>query len=50
MAINEKGTFKSQRGGTEQISVKYQVPRPQNFELAGTSKTRVSYESLFIFQ
>ena len=48
--MNEKGMFKTQRGGTEQISIKYQVPWPQNFVLAGTSKTRVSYDSLSIFQ
>ena len=50
VAINENGTFKSQRGGTEQINVKYQVPWLQNFLLAGTSKNRVSYDSLSIFQ
>ena len=47
--LNEKGTFKSQRGGQEQIFVKPQVPWPQNYILSGTSKNRVSYDSLSIF-
>ena len=34
VAINQKGMFKSQWGGTEQISVKYQVPWPRKFVLA----------------
>ena len=50
MSLNEKGTFKAQRGGNEQTQVKYQVPCPQNHILAGTSKNRVSYDSLSIFQ
>ena len=48
--INEQGRFKSQRGGNEQINVKYQVPWPQNHVLSGTSKSRTSYDSLTIFQ
>ena len=48
--LNEKGTFKSQRGGQEQIFVKRQVPWPQNYILSGTAKNRVSYDSLSIFQ
>ena len=48
--INEQGMFKSQRGGNEQIRVKCQVPWPQNYVLAGTSKSRVTYDSLSTFQ
>ena len=31
--LNEKGTFKSQRGVQDQICVKHQVPWPQNYIL-----------------
>ena len=48
--INEQGGFKSQRGGNEQINVYYQVPFPQNNALAGTSKSRVTYDSISTFQ
>ena len=48
--MNEKGTFKSQRGGQEQITVKCQVPWPQNYILSCTAKNRVSYDSLSVFQ
>ena len=41
--LNEKGTFKSQRGGNEHIFVKRQIPWPQNYVLSGTAKNRVSY-------
>ena len=44
--INEQGMFKAQRGGNEQIHVKCQVPWPQNYVLAGTSKSRVTYDSI----
>ena len=47
--INEQGTFKSQRAGHDQIQVKCQVPWPQNYVLAGTSKSRVTYYSLSTF-
>ena len=50
ITLNDKGTFKSQRGGQEQIFVKLQVPWPQNYILSGTAKNRVSYDSLSIFQ
>ena len=48
--INEQGRFKSQRGGNEQINVKHQVQWSQNYVLAGTSKSRVTYDSLTTFQ
>ena len=48
--INDQGTYKSQPGGKEQIMVKNQVPWPQNHVLAGTSKNRVTYDSLSTFQ
>ena len=49
-SLNEKGTLKSQRGGGDQITVKCQVPWPQNFVVMGTSKNRVSYDNLSVFQ
>ena len=48
--LNEKGTFKSQRGGNEQIFVKRQVPWPQKCVLSGTDKNKVSYDSFTAFQ
>ena len=36
--LNEKGTFKSQKGGQEQIFIKRQVPWPQKYILSGTAK------------
>ena len=48
--VNEQGRFKSQLGGNEQIHVKHQVPWPQNYVLPGTSKSRVTYDSLTSFQ
>ena len=47
--INDQGMFKSQRGGKEQVMVKNQVPWLQNYVLAGTSKSRVTYDSLSTF-
>ena len=47
--INEQGMFKSQRGGKDHVLVKNQVPWPQNY-VKGTSKTRVTYDSLSTFQ
>ena len=48
--INEQGKFRSQRTNNDQITVKQQVPWPQNYVLAGTSKSRVTYDSLSTFQ
>ena len=42
--------FRSQRGGSDQIRVKYQIPWPQSFILTGTSKNRDRYDSLSILQ
>ena len=49
-ALNEQGKFKSQRGGKDQVTVKQQVPWPQNYVLAGTAKNRTTYDSLSVFQ
>ena len=49
-SLNERGMFKSQRGGNEQVSVKHKISWPQNHILAGTSKSRVTYNSLSTFQ
>ena len=48
--LNEQGKFKSQRGNNDQVTVKQQIPWPQNYILAGTSKSRVTYDSLSSFQ
>ena len=50
VSLNERGTFKSQRGGNENVTVKHKIPWPQNHILAGTSKSRVTYDSLSTFQ
>ena len=49
-SLNERGMFKSQRGGNEQVTVRHKIPWPQNHILAGTSKSRVTYDSLSTFQ
>ena len=49
-SLNEQSMFNSQRGGHEQVTVKHKVPWPQNHILAGTSKSRVTYDSLSTFQ
>ena len=46
----EKGKFKSQRGGSETIWVKNEISWPHNFVLSGSSKTRVTYDSLSLSQ
>ena len=46
----EKGKLKSQRGGSETVYVKREIPWPQNFILGGSTRTRVSYDSLSIGQ
>ena len=48
-SLNEQGMFKSQRGGQEQVTVKNKIPWPQNHILAGTFKSRVTYDSLSTF-
>ena len=48
--LNEQGKFKSQRGNNDQVTVKQQIPWPQNYILSGTSKSRVTYDSLSSFQ
>ena len=48
--LNEQGKFNSQRASNDQVTVKQQIPWPQNYILSGTSKTRVTYDSLSTFQ
>ena len=48
--INEQGKFKSQRGGSETVYVKKEVPWPHNFVLGGSKKSRVSYDALSLSQ
>ena len=44
--LNEAGKLKSQRGGSDTIFVKRQVPWPQNLVLGGNNKSRLSYDNL----
>ena len=48
--LNEKGTFKSQRGGTDTVWVKIRSQWPQNFILGGPNKNRVTYDNLSVFR
>ena len=50
LQLNGRGTCKSQRGGTDTVWVKRQTPWPQSFILGGPNKSRVSYDSLSVFQ
>ena len=49
-AAPEKGKLKSQRGGSETVFVKKEVPWPQNFILGGSTRARFNYDSLSISQ
>ena len=46
----KKVTLKSQRAYNDQVSIECKVPWPQNHVSAGSSKTRVTYDSLSTFQ
>ena len=48
--IQSSGRYKSQRGGSETVWVKKQVAWPQNHIRGGISKSRVSFDSLNVFQ
>ena len=51
--INERditGKFKSQRGGSDEVVVKYKVNWPHNQVLSGNTKNRPTYDSLSVFQ
>ena len=50
-AINMQGKFKSQRGGSsETVYCKREIPWPHNFILSGSSRSRISYDSLSMSQ
>ena len=49
-SLTDKGKFKSQRGGSETVWVKKEVPWPQNHILSGSNKSRISYDALSISQ
>ena len=49
-AAPEKGRLKSQHAGSETVFVKREVPWPQNFILGGSTRARVSYDSLSMGQ
>ena len=44
--LNKAGKLKSQRGGSDTVWVKKQVPWPHNFVLGGNNKSRMSYDNL----
>ena len=48
--INEQGKFKSQRGGSETVYVKKEVPWPHNYVLGGSKKSKISYDALSLSQ
>ena len=48
--LNEQGKFKSQRGGSDTIYCKNEVPWPHNYVLTGNAKSRASYDSLSMSQ
>ena len=47
--VNDKGNYKSQRGGNETVWVQNQIPWPKNKVLTGASKSRVSVVIRFQF-
>ena len=49
-SLLEKGKFKSQRGGSETVCVKHEVPWPHNHVLSGSNKSRTSYDALSLSQ
>ena len=48
--LNEQGKFKSQRGGTDTIYCKNEVPWPHNYVLTGSSMSQAKYDSLSMSQ
>ena len=44
--LNEQGKFKSQRGGSDTVFCKQEVPWPHNYILTGNTKSRASYDNL----
>ena len=48
--VQGSGRYNSQRGGSETVWVKRQVAWPQNHMRGGISKSRVSFDSLNVFQ
>ena len=45
-SLTDKGKFKYQRGGSETVWVKKEVPWPQNHILSGSNKSRICYDAL----
>ena len=48
--LNEQGKFKSQRGGSDTVFCKQEVPWPHNYILTGSTKSRASYDNLSMSQ
>ena len=44
--LNSQGMYKSQRGGSDVVWSKKEVPWPKNFILSGSSKSPPSYDNL----
>ena len=47
---NEQGKFKSQRGGSDTVYCKIEVPWPHNYILTGSTKSMASYDNLSMSQ
>ena len=48
--LQDKGKFKSQKGGNETVLVKNEVPWLKTFVLGGCTKSRISYDQLTMSQ
>ena len=48
--LNEQGKFKSQRGCSDTVFCKQEVPWPHNYILTGNTKSRATYDNLSMSQ
>ena len=48
--LNEQDKFRSQRGGSDTVYCKNEVPWPHNYVLTGSSKSQARYDSLSMSQ
>ena len=51
--INDRdcqGKFKSQRSSNDDVTVKFKIPWPQNQVLSGSTRSRLSYDQLYVYQ
>ena len=49
-SLNKQGKFKSQRGGSDSVYCKHELPWPHNYILTGNTKSRASYDNLSMSQ